>query len=556
VVILHSYGQDFSPYSDVASSFEAELARLSPQPVEFFDASLASARFAEAVNEGPLVDYLHALLSERRPDFLVSVGGPAARFCMRQRERLFPTTPLLAAGVDQRWVVDISQAGNATAVTIALDLPAVMENILRLLPDTKEVVVVLGASPMSKLWLAEAQGDLERFSHEIHFTWTHDWSFAEIQKRVSALPPHSAILFGELTVDAAGVTHPRLTALTGLHAVANAPIFGLFDTQLDRGIVGGPLLSPSEAGERAAAAALRILEGAAPETLETPVTMSVLAYDFRELERWNIPLSRLPPGSRILFRPPSVWSEYRGPIFLGVGILALQTLLIGGLLLQRSRRRVAEEEVRELARRLLTAHEDERRRLARELHDDLSQRLARLSIDAAVMEESLGEPAGDGARAMREDLARLSDDVHALSYQLHPSVLDDLGLRRALQAECDRFSRREPIRADLASFDAPPELPAEVSACLFRIAQEALRNVARHSRASRVRLEVQSSNGGVQMTVKDDGVGFDPWRRARRSLGLASMRERASLVRGKLQLESAPGRGTTVMVSIPLRGPS
>jgi signal transduction histidine kinase len=261
----------------------------------------------------------------------------------------------------------------------------------------------------------------------------------------------------------------------------------------------------------------------------------------------------LPAGSAVLFRPPSLWTEYRGPVAFALGLVVLQTALIGALYLQRSRRLAAEEDAREFARRLLTAHEDERRRLARELHDDLSQRLARLAIDAARVEKSLPDSGEkESTRTMRKDLARLSDDVHALSYQLHPSVLDDLGLSEALKVECEQFSRRESIPARLTEFEAPPELPSEVAVCLFRIAQEALRNVARHSRASGVNVAVTRGNGGVQMTVRDDGVGFAPAQQRVRSLGRASMSERARLVGGTVEIRSSPGRGTTVDVSVPL----
>jgi signal transduction histidine kinase len=139
--------------------------------------------------------------------------------------------------------------------------------------------------------------------------------------------------------------------------------------------------------------------------------------------------------------------------------VALQAAIIGGLLVQRSRRRLAQEEARDLARRLLTAREDERRKLARELHEDLSQRLARLSIDAAGVERFAPDSAAkELAGTMRRELLRLGEDVDALADQLHPSVLDDLGLENALNVECEQFSRRESIPARLASFRAPPDL--------------------------------------------------------------------------------------------------
>jgi signal transduction histidine kinase len=487
-------------------------------------------------------------------DLLVAVGGPAMRFALDQREQVFPSTPLLAIGLDRR-VADVSTEGNAIVVPFALDLRGAVENIFHVLPDTEHIVVVLGSSPLSRVWLEETQREFSRFFDRARFTWTNEWSLEEMEKRLATLPPRSAIFFGELGVDGAGVPHTGYNALERLHAVANAPIFSLFETQIGRGIVGGLLISEAEVGRRAASAAVRILNGEAPERIETPPVAGRPVYDFRELERWGIGEARLPAGSRILFRPPSVWDQYRGPLLIGLSVMGLQAVLIGGLLVQRSRRRVAEEEARGLARRLLTAHEDEHRRLARELHDDFSQRLARLAIDATVVERSLSaSPEQGSARAMRDDLIRLSEDVHALSYQLHPSVLDDLGLKDALAVECARFSRRESIAAELTTFEVPRELPPDVSTCLFRVAQEALRNAARHSRASTVSLAVAPVNGAVQMTVADNGVGFDPTRRrTHRSLGHASMRERASLVQGTLEVESKPGRGTTVRVSVPLK---
>jgi signal transduction histidine kinase len=147
----------------------------------------------------------------------------------------------------------------------------------------------------------------------------------------------------------------------------------------------------------------------------------------------------------------------------------------------------------------------------------------------------------------------LSEDVDALAYQLHPSVLDDLGLNEVLKVECEQFSRRESMAARVTSFQAPSAVPPEVAVCLLRIAQEALRNVARHSRARRVSIEVTTAIGSLRMTVSDDGIGFVPGERRVRSLGHASMRERAALVGGSLHVESAPGRGTTVRVSVPLK---
>lgn len=211
---------------------------------------------------------------------------------------------------------------------------------------------------------------------------------------------------------------------------------------------------------------------------------------------------------------------------------------------------VNHREIQQLAGRLLTAHEDERRHLARELHDDLTQRLARLAIDTGQMEQASGAP--EGLRPLREDLVRLSEDVHALSYRLHPSVLDDLGLVEALKAECDRVARHGPLRVDMDAHKVPPALPGDTSLCLFRIAQEALSNATRHAHASVVTVRLAPEGHGFQLAVSDNGDGFDPWGpRDHASLGLASMRERVRMLRGELEIDSSPGRGTTVIAWVP-----
>jgi signal transduction histidine kinase len=203
---------------------------------------------------------------------------------------------------------------------------------------------------------------------------------------------------------------------------------------------------------------------------------------------------------------------------------------------------------------LIKAQEDERARLARELHDDITQRLARLAIDVGRCEMGTSEHSpAETAREVREGLVRLSDDVHAMSYRLHPSMLEDLGLGEALKAEGERFTRREFIPVDVKLHETPEPVPRDAALCLFRVAQEALQNVARHGRARTVEVSLRDLDGGLQLAVRDDGRGFDPAvQRKRPSLGLASMRERVHLLGGELDIDSAPGHGTTIMAWVPL----
>ncbi len=231
-------------------------------------------------------------------------------------------------------------------------------------------------------------------------------------------------------------------------------------------------------------------------------------------------------------------------------------LHVFGVLRDVSQRKRVEEELRALSRRLITAQEEERALLARELHDDLTQRVAVLAIEAGRAEIAAGQGAdAQVMRSLREGLVKLGEDIHALAYQLHPSVLEELGLAEALRAECERRGRQ--LHIDLSIELDPPSgaVGREAALCLFRVAQEALNNVTRHARTSAADVTLRPMDGGLLLAVRDDGVGFDQVRpRRARSLGLASMRERVQLMNGTFDVESAPGRGTTVIAWVPVGG--
>jgi signal transduction histidine kinase len=227
--------------------------------------------------------------------------------------------------------------------------------------------------------------------------------------------------------------------------------------------------------------------------------------------------------------------------------------LLAWLVFERRRRLRSEHSAHDLSGRLINAHEEERSRLARELHDDVTQRLALLAIDAGREERHLPSAAGGTAmRSMRENLVRLSEDVHSLSYRLHPSILEDLGLTEALKSECDRFSHTCPTRLETTVDEVPERLPRDVALCLFRIAQESLRNIARHAGATRAEISLRQLDGGLELAVKDNGAGFDPMRH-HASLGHAGMRQRTLLLGGRIAIESRGGRGTTIRAWVPVK---
>jgi len=229
---------------------------------------------------------------------------------------------------------------------------------------------------------------------------------------------------------------------------------------------------------------------------------------------------------------------------------------VAGVMQDITEQKRAEEELSTLSRRLIRAQEAERALLARELHDDVTQRMAVLAIDLGRAEP--GAPGGAQSeilRTVREGLIRLSEDVHSLAYRLHPSVLEELGLAEALRTECERRGRRGGIDITLDLDPVPAAFGKYAALCLYRVAQEALNNVIRHARAHTAHVVLRQMDGGLLLAVRDDGVGFDPGEgRGRGSLGLVSMQERLRLVNGTLDVESAPGHGTSVTAWVPGEG--
>jgi signal transduction histidine kinase len=213
--------------------------------------------------------------------------------------------------------------------------------------------------------------------------------------------------------------------------------------------------------------------------------------------------------------------------------------------------RAGRERQRALSRRLLTAQEEERRRLAIELHDELGQGLTAVKINLAFLERMAG--AATAPIQLRDAIASVDEAmqrVRDLALDLRPSVLDDLGLTAALRWYGDRFARRAQVEVRVAVDPVPPLEPELETAC-FRVAQEALTNVARHARARRVWLDLKVLPEGIELAVRDDGVGFDVASARERasggtSMGLLGMQERVSLVGGEFELASVPGGGTEV----------
>ena len=356
VLIVHSFGSAAPPFMIGSTAFQTTLTDQMGRRVDLDEVSLGMDRYPQPDMEAPLVAFLPQRLAKWRPDLVVPIGLPAGLFVAKYRDRLFPRTPILYLGMDRRGLPPDALRTNATFVGQELDAVGLVDDILQLAPATTNIAMVIGASPLERYWVAQLRHALEPLSPRVTFTWLDGLSFEDTLDRAASLPPNSFILLVLLVRDAAGVSHNQDEALRRLHAVANAPINGVFQHELGLGIVGGRLYQAEAQGIAAARVAARVLRGepisSIPPQVIPPQTPR---YDWRELQRWQIAESRLPPGSVIEFRIPSLWSRHRWLILATLLVALVQAGLITQLALSLAKRRRVHEELRESEARLNVA---------------------------------------------------------------------------------------------------------------------------------------------------------------------------------------------------------
>lgn len=250
------------------------------------------------------------------------------------------------------------------------------------------------------------------------------------------------------------------------------------------------------------------------------------------------------------------WITARGEFYHTRHDDALRML---GMAVDITDRKLAEEALGKLTGQLIEAQEDERRRIAREIHDDYNQRLAVLAIDLEELAENIGQLNGDAPRRLRElwnYVSELGADLHALSHSLHSSTLENLGLVAGLTAFCDEFTNQQGIQVHFHHENVPSRIPEDLALCLFRIVQESLRNTKRHSGANQAEVILEGTDEGLHLSISDRGNGFDiNARSSRNGIGIRSMEERLRLLDGHLQIFSMPGEGTRVDAWLPLNSP-
>ena len=863
VLVFNEYGVSHPAVGLILSEIRSSLYEQSVYKVDLFDESLETALFPEKSSQQEIRAWYVHKYRDKKPDIMVALGPAPINFLAESRATFFPDVPIVFCGTTPEQAEYPLLDSHFTGAWMTIDPAKTIEVALRLQPGTKRVVVVGGVSPFDRGVESTVKAALRSYESKLTIEYLTDLDMPTLLDHLGHLPAHSIVLYTSLSTDAKGQSFINASQSVPMVAqAANAPVYGMADVFMGRGVVGGFVSSYAAQGEAAAAMIRAILDGAKPANI--PVVMGTNAYmfDWRAMQKWGLDEKKLPIGSTVLYRQPGIWELYKIRIIGYALVLLISVLLTAYLLFERGRRRQAEvslqssfefeqliselssyfidlpadkidagidealnrlrvflsvdrvtmyefspeqkelrrthfssgtgmlgpellnashcpwyfsnllscktlffkslnelpaeattdgkvwenfgvisnafvpmesertvlgalslvtvteervwsdrmihqlptvgtifanallrksadearvssellkravlnslssgvavldgsgtiissnpqwaafamndgprftfeqgvganyleacraaqdggnqsaaqalrgieavlfgdqaqfsmewdwsgasgpcytlmtvtplskvrpgcvvmhtditqrkqelQERLELSGQLIHAQEQERSRLARELHDDFNQQLAMLAVDLERLSQTIADSPLDAGRRLRDlwnRAAELGDNLHSLSHRLHSSTLENLGLALGLSSLCHEFTGQQGIEVDFEHENVPRGINPDVALCIFRIVQEALRNVKKHSGASCAEVRLRGQDEMLYLSVSDAGVGFDKkLKSSRGGLGIRSMEERLRLVGGRMDIVSGKNRGTTLTVCVP-----
>ena len=525
VLLLQSFSRGNVGVDQFTSNFRVELDQRAEGPVNVVQVVVGPTGSVGAPEQA-VVDYIRSTFVDRpKPDLIVTVAGPAAVFARKYRQQLFPDTPTLFASVDQKYLGDLPLGDNETAVAAVNDYPHVIENILQLLPQTRQVFMVTGSGQVGEFWRRELENEFRRFHDRLTFVWFEDLSFREALLRTASLPDNSAILYIIFGTDGTGAAFADERLFAELHATANAPLFAGQSVYLGAGIVGGSLLSIDDLSRDTADVAVRLLNGESPGSVRVPPHVpGQPIFDWRELQRWGIAESRLPAGSVVRYRSPSLWQEYRYTIPGAMGALAIQALLIIGLLYQRRARQRAELDSR---RNLALAADANRRQtmsaLTNAIAHELGQPLSSMIHNAHALQKMIATD-----RATPETIGEILSDIRSEGIQATQIIDRHRTMLRSHQLDKKPIDLHEVISESLAlvahdmrARQIQPIVNLSSNPCIIRgdqvllgqvlvnlvmNAMDAMAETPPARRRLTIRTEVRAAD--VEVTVRDTGTGL------------------------------------------------
>ena len=553
VLIIHQVGA-YLPLTDnvdrgIRTSFDS-----SPYRIVFHREFLQAGMFTDSNQQ--FRDFIVSRYRNYQPDVIIVVGQAPLQFMAETHEKAFRGVPIVFCLPD-RLLANLPDELHFTGVVGDIAAAMTLDAALRLRPGIKRVVVIGGLGDIDLERNAAIQNQLKSYESHLEISYFTGIPVPDLVQRLQDLPNDTIILLGNLGLDSAGNLYSTAESGAIVAGNANVPVFSLIDRSLNHGEVGGKVSDSIEQGKIAGGIALRILNGEKPQNIPIMTDVTTYMFDWRALQRWGFKESNLPAGSIVLNREPTLWERSKWIWISGLLIILFLSALAAYLHFSRKQLRQARDAQLQLSGLLINAQEMERSRLASELHDDFSQRLALLALELENASEALPDSSVATKRKLHELLnsaSELGADLHTVSRRLHPSTLESLGLVPGLKALCDEFTSRQGIEIVFSSKNIPRSVPPNVALCLFRVAQEGLQNLRKYSGASQGQVNLRKAGDRLFLSVSDNGRGFDAKEmRDRVGLGIRSMGERARLVGGRFQIHSEPGKGTRIDVCVPLQ---
>jgi len=398
ILIIYETGPSALSFRLIDPQLRATLDEESPYLVELYTESMETGLFPDEASQQQTREAYIRKYKDRKLDLIIAAGPSPIQFMVEAHETYFKNIPVVFCGATKEQAGNPQFNSHFTGVWLIWEPARTVDAALRLLPSTKHVVVVGGAGLYDRELEAAVRKSLTSYEHQLEIAYLTNLAMPELIEQLKRLPNDTIILYTTLERDAAGTYFPRTTSLEMLTSVANAPVFVLFDTLMGHGAIGGYLSSFAGQGREAGKIASRILSGEKPRDIPAVVGTNGYIFDWRHLQQWDIPKSKIPPESKILFREPTDWEKYKYKIITVLTFLAVETALVFlliWLIKRRARtqhlleRQLALEEISHLNRVASMGH------MAASLAHELAQPLAAILGNAQAAERLASRPSPD-----------------------------------------------------------------------------------------------------------------------------------------------------------------
>jgi signal transduction histidine kinase len=558
VLIISEVGLGHSSTALITNRLLLQLSASHEYQVEFYFDSLDTTSL---VSEESLRKKRASTIQEyqdHKVDVIVAMGPMPIKLLSQVSETFLPDVPVVICGTSEEQAGYPKLGARFTGSWINVEPAKTVDLALKLFPETKHVVVVGGTSPFDRGIEGIMRSSQNSYPALVDFTYLTDLEMPTLQEQLGHLPSQTVILYTSFFRDAAGSQFVNATtALPLVSEAANAPVFGISDTYLGHGIVGGYVISFADQGKITAHIISELFDGKAAKDIPIVTRPGLYMFDWPQLQRWKLRNSELPAGSIVLRQMPTLWEQAKWILLAGLLMVLSLGCLSAYLLYKQKQLDFARKEQVRLSRMLINAQEEERSRLAAEIHDDFSQRLALLSLGLEMTAEGIPQSMQETNRQMLElinSASELGADLHTLSHGLHSSTLAKLGLVAGVASFCKEFTAQQGVQVTFSHQNIPRSVSPEIALCLFRIVQEGLRNVKKHSGAVLTQVRLEIIEDMLYLSMSDTGKGFDKKEVSeRQGLGLWIMEERVRSLGGRFEIHSELLKGTVIDVWTPLR---